>query len=129
MQIRYSQNFINGLLGIGGLNFFIGLASFVTTSPAWFLFIVGAVLLLIAFYLRNRPLLLIEENRVVVPGLIKPLTRTYAIDSQDDIVLEKSALYVRQGRMLVRIPVAKGMIDPADWRQLTASYEQEQEQV
>ena len=122
MHVHYSQNFINGLLGIGGINFFIGLASFVAVSPAWFLLILGAVLLATAFLLRGRPLLTIEDDRVILHGLIAPLTRTYAINSQEDIALVDNRLYVNQAGYAKRIPVARGMIDSEDWSTLKARY-------
>lgn len=127
MHVHYSQNFINGLIGIGGFNFIIGLASLTTGSPAWFLLIVGAALLAIAFLLRRRPLLTIDEDRIVLHGLISPLTRTYPIDSQEDIALVENDLYVNQAGYAKRIPVAKGMIDSGDWGKLKARYGQKDE--
>lgn len=127
MYVHYSQNFINGLIGIGGFNFIIGLASLITASPAWFLLIVGVLLLALAFILRGRPLLTIEQDRVIVHGLIGPLTRVYPIHSQDDIVLEGNRLYVNQAGYARRLPVAKGMINAEDWAELKARYGQKGE--
>lgn len=124
MTLHYSQNFINGVVGIGGINFFIGLASFTTASPSWFLLILGSVMLLIAYLLRSRPVLTIEPDRLVLHGLIPPLTRTYAVQSQNDIALVNGRLYVNQAGYARQIPVAKGMIDSEDWAALKTSYGQ-----
>lgn len=127
MEIRYGQNFINGILGIGGFNLVLGLASLATATPAWFLLIVGALLLALAFVLRGRPLLTIEQDRVIVHGLIGRLTRVYPIHSQDDIVLEGNRLYVKQAGYAQRLPVAKGMINSEDWAELKVRYGQTSE--
>lgn len=122
MQIRYSQNFINGVLVIGAVNAAIGLASFVNGSGTWMLLVVGGLIIGVALTLRSQPYIVIQDDSVTRYALIDSLTRTYPIVSAHDITLEPRYLAVRTRGETVHIPITKAMINPEDWAVLEARY-------
>lgn len=122
MKIHYSQNFTNGILGLGILNVAVGLGSYLTGSQTWMLLVIGGLIIGVGLVLRSQPYVVINDYSITRYAPIESMTRTYTIRSQDDIVLKAKGLYVRQDGDAIRIPITRAMIDPADWAALEAQY-------
>jgi hypothetical protein len=121
MAIRYNKIWGIILIALGGIN-----AIFVVMLLAAGRFsitaITAAIVLLVGFGFLTQTYLTVTQNQIILHALLGPLKRVYPYKSDDDVKIERNALFVRKNDRWDKVPLSRFLVNNEDWAALEARF-------
>jgi hypothetical protein len=121
MKIRYKQFWGIVLIALGAINA-IFVVMLLTTGRFSITAITAAIVILVGVGFLTQSYLTVTENQIILHALLGPLKRVYPYKSNEDVKIERHALFVRKENGWEKVPLARYLVNNDDWAALESKF-------
>jgi hypothetical protein len=99
----------------GGLSVLISLWLASKTNSLSPMVLIGVLLFLFGCYCLRRPYFLLEPRQLTVYNMFGVVTKRYTFDSWDVVKADSRRIYIDDGGITKKVPVAPWLVKTDDW--------------
>ena len=117
MEVKYNRILAVFMFMLAAVNVVFG-GWLLLLGEFHFSVILGSLLLVVAVQYLRRPHFIVEQNAVVILGLIGSIRRTFPFNDPNALKVDKSGVYIETNGQRKRVPVYRWISNPQDWQAL-----------